>query len=445
MAAETPGARQRGARGSPADVIVMSKPRESVLYLVHRVPYPPNRGDRIRSFHVLEFLASRAEVHLAFLAEEPPSGPTMEVLEGLCRRVAAVPLGRHSRWAHAAWSLLAGRTATEGLFSCRDLREIVRRWAQETRFDAAFVFCSSMVQYLDAPGLARVPAIVDLVDVDSQKWLDYAEHSRWLRRSLFRMEGYRLRRLESALPQRAAAITLVSQCEAEIYRSFCPAECVYAIPNGVDLDYFRPEESAVASRSQQCVFVGALDYRANSDGITWFCKNVWPEVRRRRPGAVFRVVGSRPGAAVRRLARLPGVELVGEVPDVRPYLADAALVVVPLRVARGIQNKVLEALAMGKAVVASPQARDGLDVLPGIHLSEASTPSEWTDAVALLLDNQELRRRLGLAGRELVEASYAWEARLPAWELPWARVAASRQRPSESNPTVDTVSTHEPR
>jgi len=441
----TPGALERGTGGPPANDTAMSEPRERVLYLVHRVPYPPNRGDRIRSFHVLKFLASRAEVHLAFLAEEPPPGPTMEVLQGLCRRVAAVPLGRYARWASAAWSLLAGRTATEGLFYSRELKQTVHRWAEETRFDAAFAFCSSMVQYLDAPGLAGVPAIVDLVDVDSQKWLDYAEHSRWLRRFLFRMEGYRLRRLESALPRRAAAITLVSQSEAEIYRSFCPADCVYAIPNGVDLDCFRPVESAVASRSQQCVFVGALDYRANIDGITWFCKNVWPEVRRRRPGATLRVVGSRPGAAVRRLARLPGVELVGEVRDVRPYLADAALVVVPLRVARGIQNKVLEALAMGKAVVASPQARDGLDMQPDIHLSQATTPAEWADAVARLLDNEGLRRRLGLAGRKLVEAGYAWEARLPAWESPWARVAASRQRPSQAGHTAVTASAYGPR
>jgi len=401
--------------------MVMSKPRESILCLVHRVPYPPNRGDRIRSFHVLEFLASRAEVHLAFLAEQPPPRPTMEVLERLCRRVAAVPLGRHSRWAHAAWSLLAGRTATEGLFFCRDLRRIVRRWAERTRFDAAFVFCSSMVQYLDAPGLAGVPAIVDLVDVDSQKWFDYAEHAWPVGRLLFRLEGRRLRRLEASLPDRAAAVTVVSEHEAGLFRAFCPTDRLHVIPNGIDLDFFRPGESPVAPEAESCVFVGALDYKANLDGVAWFCREVWPRVRQRHPRAVFRVVGSNPGPAARRLARLPGVDLVGEVADVRPYLREATIAAVPLRVARGIQNKVLEAMAMGKAAVVTPQALEGIDATPTVHLCQAATPDQWVRAIGVLLADPGLRNRLGRAARAFVAERYQWAtqlerlAALPGW------------------------------
>ena len=160
------------------------------------------------------------------------------------------------------------------------------------------------------------------------------------------------------------------------------------------------------------MFVGALDYRANIDGARWFCERVWPEVQRRRPGATFAVVGSNPGAAARRLAELPGVELVGEVPDVRPHLAGAAVAVVPLRVARGIQNKVLEALAMGKAVVATPQALEGLGVEPGVQVCRAADAGEWVEVILALFDDPGLRSRLGRAGRQHVEEHFCWNARL---------------------------------
>ena len=307
----------------------MTNTRPNILYLVHRVPYPPNRGDRIRSFNVLKFLAERADVSLAFLSGTVPPRETMQALEGICRRVAAARLGPQTRWLRAAWSLGSGRTATEGLFRSRELRRTIRQWHESTTFDAIVVFCSSMAQYLDEPGLADVPTVVDLVDVDSQKWFDYARHSRGPKRWLFQLEGERLRRLEVSLPDRVGAVTLVSPHEADLFRSFCPSDRVYAICNGVDLSYFRPEASPGTPSSDNCVFVGALDYNANLDGVAWLCRKIWPSVRRRRPQAVIRLVGSNPGPAAARLARLPGVELVGQVPDVRPYLRDAAVAVAP--------------------------------------------------------------------------------------------------------------------
>lgn len=389
-----------------------------LLVLVHRVPYPPNRGDRIRTFHILKFLAQRADVHLAFCASEPVPDDTIQTLQRMCVRVAAAPLGK-GRWVNAAWSLAAGRTATEGLFrSCR-MRRVVESWAAQTHFDAAVVFCSSMVQYLAVPGLANVPAIVDLIDVDSQKWSDYAQHARRPLRWAFQVESSRLRRLEASLSEQIAAVAVVSHQEAELFRSFCPSDRVHVVLNGVDLDYFRSHGDRDASGSADCVFVGALDYRANLDGVAWFCRHVWNGVRMLHPKVTFRLVGSRPGAAARELARLPGVEMVGEVPDVRPYLRDAAVAVVPLRVARGIQNKVLEALAMGTPVVASPQALEGIGTKPDVHVCQAATPDEWVQAVGALLSDAELRNRLALAGRDFVEQHFRWEARLdPLAQVP---------------------------
>ena len=388
----------------------LKTPRPSILFLVHRAPYPPNKGDRIRSFHNLKWLSRRADVHLACLNEETPGEETLRELDERCRRVAVVPTGAKTRWLRAAWSVALGRTATEGLFRALPLKRIVRAWAQSTRFHAALVFCSSMAQYVDVAGLEGVPVVVDLVDVDSQKWLDYAATSRGLKRWLFRLEGRRLRRLELRLAERARAVTLVSEAEVEVYRGFCGRGRVMALDNGVDLDYFRPASPPRSEASRGCVFVGALDYRANLDGLAWFFQAVWPEVHRRLPDATFTVVGSNPTAAARRLAELPGVTLAGQVPDVRPYLNEAALVVVPLRVARGVQNKILEALSAGKAVLASPQALEGLEAEPGVHLGLASSPEEWADSAVRLLTDPALRDKLGRAGRAYVERRHSWSA-----------------------------------
>ena len=285
-------------------------------------------------------------------------------------------------------------------------------WAQQTRFDVVVAYCSSMVPYLQMPELKKIPAIVDLVDVDSQKWFDYAQTAGWPLRSVFLLEGRRLRRLETTAVGRAHVVTLVSEAEADLLREIAPDSEVRAIANGVDLDHFVPRESTVEEGPKRCTFVGALDYRANVDGLKWFCTHVWPDIHRCVPDCVFSVVGRRPVPEVQRLGRLPGVELVGEVDDVRPHYQRAALTVVPLRIARGIQNKVLEALAMRKAVVSSPAALEGLQVEPDVHVRQASTPQQWVQEVCRLLDDPTEAVRLGTAGRVYVEEHHRWDDRL---------------------------------
>jgi len=387
------------------------------LYLVHRVPHPPNRGDRIRSYHILRFLAERADVYLACLADEAVSAETRAVLDRHAARAAIVPLSSRGRWLRAAGSLARGQSATEGLFRSPELKRIVGQWSREMRFDAVLAFCSSMAPYLDVAGLAGVPTCVDLVDVDSQKWLDYAQRASGARAWLFRLEAGRVRRLERSLARRVDSVTVVSDAEAAILKSFCPAANAHAIGNGVDLDYFCPTASDAKSDRPECVFVGALDYRANIDGICWFCAEVWPRLRSQVPDAVLSIVGRRPDPAVRRLANCPGVELIGEVPDVRPYLARARVAVVPLRIARGIQNKVIEAMAAGTPVVASPQALEGLRLTPGEHALQADSPAQWTAAIADLLSSEASRRRLAAAGRAFVEEHHRWETCLRQFEL----------------------------
>lgn len=406
-------------------------PRPTLLYLVHRVPYPPNRGDRIRSYHVLRFLAQRAEVHLAFLAEEAPSDAVIANLRQHASRVAAVRLGSPLRWVRAAAGLAAGGTATQGLFASPELRRIIARWASQTRYDGALAFCSSMAPYLDAPGLAGVPGVVDLVDVDSQKWFDYAAHCRGPRRWLYRLEGRRLRRLEAGIAERGWAIAVVSDVESRIFRSFATVGRLAVIPNGVDLEFFQPQ-TADDRGPPRCVFTGALDYQANIDGIRWFADRVWPELQARHPELRLVLAGSRPTAAVRHLAGRPGVVLAADVPDIRPYLAQATVAVVPLRVARGIQNKVLEAMAMARPVVASPPSLEGLAAEPGRHLLRALEPEEWVAAVERLLASPALREQIGGAAREYVERQHRWSVRL----APLAALLGLSEAPSHAEAAV---------
>jgi len=378
--------------------------RPNLLYIAHRIPQPLDKGERIRVYHTLEFLAARANVHLACLADEPVAIGSVERLRSICERVEVVPL-RWTRWCRAALSLATGRSVTEGAFASPRLADLIRAWARDTQYHAAMASSSGMAPYLRLGEVSRVPAVIDLIDVDSQKWFDYAETTRGPRAWLYGTEGRRVRQLELSLPSNVHAVTLVSDAETRLFRSFSTAKSV-TVPIGVNLEYFQP---AYVDQQPLSVFVGALDYRPNVDGLLWFCHAVWPEVMKSRPDARFSIVGRNPTSAIRRLGRVPGVEVAGPVRDVRPFLARASIVVAPLRLARGVQNKVIEALAMGKAVVASPAAVAGLSARAGEHLLVAASESDWREAITRLLNDERRRRQLGASGRRHVETLHTWD------------------------------------
>ncbi len=379
-----------------------------VLYLTHRVPYPPDKGDRIRCFHLIEYLRRRARIHLACLADEPVPDETLAALRQRCHRLEILPLGGPLRWGRALGSLLGGGSISEGVFAHPALRRTVEQWSGEVRFQGALASASSLAPCLFTPRLDGARKVIDLMDVDSEKWLDYAAARRGPKSWLYRLEGARVRRLEQRLARWADGLALVSDNEVALFRRFCPDAPAHGIPNGVDLDYFTPQETR--EEEQTCVFVGALDYLPNVDAAVWFCREVWPRVRKACPGAKFWVVGRRPAPQVLELGGRDGVEVVGQVPDVRPYVARAAVTVVPLLIARGIQNKALESLAMGKATVVSPQTMGGLKAKAGVDLAVAATPEEWAATVLGLLRDGEKRRRLGQAGRRHVEECHRWES-----------------------------------
>jgi sugar transferase (PEP-CTERM/EpsH1 system associated) len=270
------------------------------------------------------------------------------------------------------------------------------------------------------PALQKTRAVVDLIDVDSQKWFDYAVSVRGPEAWIYRTESRRLRRLEKQLSSWAAAAFVVTREEADVFRSFHDWDGLQVLPNGVDFNYFKPPFPQPDGKG--CIFVGALDYYPNVDAACWFCHEIWPEIYRRRPDSRLKLVGRRPVDAVRKLAKVPGVDVVGPVADVRPCLAKAAVAIAPLRIARGIQNKVLEALAMAKATVASPVALTGLPDHSDVPALCASAPAEWIDVVVRLLGDAGLRSQLGNAGRRYVKSHHDWDrclAPLDDWlELP---------------------------
>ena len=356
---------------------------------------------------MLRYLAERSNVYLASLTDEPLSKETEKALDQLCERHVRAPIHRYRKWVNGAASLAKGRTATEGLFHCKALHQTVSRWARETRFDAAIAFCSSMAQYLP-PELAGAPTIVDLVDVDSEKWRQYANKSRGPKRWLYGWEARRVRRLECRLAEQVTAMTVVSEAEAELFRSFCPSDRIQAVGNGVDTDYFRPPAERADGESLNCVFIGVLDYYPNEEGICWFCEQVWPQVRQKLPAATLSIVGRHATARVKELSSVAGVEVIGEVPDVRPHLAKAAVSIAPLQIARGVQNKVLEAMSAGTPVLATQEALTGLQAVAGEDAVVAAGAPQWQEELVRLLSDRDLQKKLAINGRNYVERHHSW-------------------------------------
>jgi len=402
-----------------------------LLFIAHRVPYPPDKGERVRAFHEIKALAQHYRITLAAPVHGRDDGAAARGLEPWCERIVLAPASGAVGLMRGAWRLMSGRSVTEGFFCAARMARLLADEARREPFDLVFAYSSGTLPL--ALGVEAPRRIMDLVDVDSAKWLSYAESARWPLRWLYRREERGVRQLEREAVDRCDAVLLVSEAEARALH--VANEKVIAAGNGVDMDYFQPAESHAES-APSLVFTGTMDYRPNVDGVCWFAREVWPLLRRNMPDLEFAVVGRSPARAVMALAGEPGVTVTGAVPDVRPYLAAARAVVVPLRIARGIQNKALEAMAMGRAVVGSQAAIDGLDVVVGEDLLLAESPDQWRDALLGLLTNASHRRAIEQSARRCVEQKYTWSARMaPLIEL-CRNLADSRPRMETQGPGV---------
>ncbi len=416
-------------------------PVESILFLAHRLPFPPNKGDKVRSFHFLEHLAARYRVFLGTFVDDPMDWKHVETLRGLCVDMHVEALPRWKKRARSVGGLLRGNALTLGCFQSRGLHRWVAEVIRRQRITRAFAFSSPMAQYvLD---YSNVRSFVDMVDMDSAKWGEYARRTPWPVSAIYEREAARLLAYEREIATRSEASIFVTKEEAALFCDAAP-ECaakVVAIGNGVDSKYFSPSlefGSPFAAGERPIVFTGAMDYWPNVDAVSWFARAVLPEIRRRDALARFYVVGMNPNSAVRALASDPGIVVTGRVDDVRPFLKHAQVIVAPLRVARGIQNKVLEAMAMAKPIVVTPPVAAGIAARVGVDLETASDAQEFAEKVLGVMTEPERASRMGAEARSRVLRDYIWPAsyaqldalleRGSAAPRPTARVSASGVR-----------------
>jgi sugar transferase (PEP-CTERM/EpsH1 system associated) len=375
-----------------------------VLFVCHRFPYPPSRGGKIRPFHVIRHLSGRHEVTVASLAR---SAEELEAGAGLtqhCTRVIAETVSAPAALARMVARLPTRVPSSMGYFYSPALARRIRREAAATRFDLIFAHCAFVAPYVsDVPAPTK---ILDFGDMDSQKWLAYAGARALPLAAGYYVDGVKLRRAEAQLARRFDLCTCTTRAEFAVLEGYGVGVRLGWFPNGVDAEYFRP--AGVPYRPDSICFVGRMDYYPNQQCVLAFCRDVLPLVRMRRPGATFAIVGAAPPRAVRNLGRLPGVTVTGSVDDVRPHLWAAAVSVAPLTIARGTQNKILEAMAMGLPTVASVEAAKGVDAEPGRHLLTASTPREYAEAVVRVLEDACERRRLSEAARARALSHHSW-------------------------------------
>jgi sugar transferase (PEP-CTERM/EpsH1 system associated) len=385
---------------------------DPLLFVSHRMPYPPNKGDKVRSYHFLKHLATRYRVFLGTFIDDPADWQHVDAVRKLCADVRVEPLAQRSKRVRSATGFLTGEALSLPYFRSTALQAWVDDIVRRERIARAFAYSSPMAQYiLGRPGLR---CIVDFVDMDSAKWTDYARRRPWPVSAVFSREGSRLLAWEQEVAARADATLFVTEEEADLFRNASPHNPghIVAVRNGVDSDFFSPSHdlpSPFGADERAIVFTGAMDYWPNIDAVTWFAGEVLPKIRERDRKVRFYVVGMNPAPVVQALGKDAATVVTGRVEDVRPYLQNARVVVAPLRVARGIQNKILEAMAMAKPVVSTTAAAAALAGWPGSDFEVAADASEYAAKVCALLDAGRAEA-MGRLARERVLHDYAWAA-----------------------------------
>jgi sugar transferase (PEP-CTERM/EpsH1 system associated) len=409
---------------------------EPLLFLSHRIPFPPNKGDKVRSYHLLKHLAARHRVYLGTFVDDPADWRHRDALQQLCAGSFAAAIAPGLTRLRSLGGLATGESLTLRYYHNRALREWVAATVREQRISRALVFSSAMAQYVD--GLPGVRFVLDLVDVDSAKWGEYASRRAWPLSWIYGREEAKLLAVERSAAARADATLLVTAAEAQLFGRLAPdvASRVHVIPNGVDTSFFSPDRtlrSPFAPGERNIVFTGAMDYWPNVDAVCWFAREALPLIRAREPAARFTIVGMNPAPRVRALTRDPAVLVTGQVDDIRPYLQHANVVVAPLRVARGIQNKVLEAMAMARPVVVSTASANALTARAGIELEVAASASEFAERTIGLLAGARAGE-MGRAARKRVLQDYEWERNLRQLDALLAGDHASR---AETGPATN--------
>ena len=377
----------------------------NILYVCHRFPFPPKRGGKIRPFNMIRHLtAAGHQVTVCSLVRSDDEAAEGRGIAEHCAAFEMGPVNDAVQWARMIVRLPVPTPSSMGYFYSGALARRVRELLASRKWDLIFVHCSSVAQYVEH--VTDVPKILDFGDMDSQKWLEYANYKPFPLSLGYRFEGYKMLAAEKRLARRFDLCTATTRAEWETLNNYGTGAVTDWFPNGVDAQFFSPGTDAYDPDTIS--FIGRMDYYPNQECMARFCRDVWPLLKARRSSLKLLIVGADPSPEMRGLGELPGVTVTGSVPDVRPFIRGSALMVAPLAIARGTQNKILEAMGMGVPVVTSTVAAGGVDAVAGEHLLVADSPEDIAQAILRIVEQPAERDRLAQSGRARVLSHHAW-------------------------------------
>jgi hypothetical protein len=378
-----------------------------ILYICHRFPFPPKRGGKIRPFNMIRHFSGQGhKVTVCSLSRSPAEAKEGEGIRNHCEHFEMASVSNSIQVIRMVARLPLVTPSSMGFFYSPDLQRRIDNLLSTEQFDLIFVHCSSVAQYVE--NVRGIPKILDFGDMDSQKWLEYANYKPFPLSLGYRLEGKKMEAAEKRLAKKFDMCTATTRAEWETLNSYGTALKTDWFPNGVDAEYFKPDGEGYDPDTLS--FIGRMDYYPNQECMFDFCRNTLPLIQARRPQAKLMIVGADPSPAVKKLEELPGVTVTGSVPDVRPFILRSAAMVAPLNIARGTQNKILEAMAMGVPVVTSPAGAGGVDAENEAHFLIGDSPNTYADACLRIMSRPDERTRLSTSGRERMLTHHDWQA-----------------------------------
>ncbi|NOR69113.1 MAG: TIGR03087 family PEP-CTERM/XrtA system glycosyltransferase [Methylomarinum sp.] len=386
---------------------------KNLLFLSHRIPYPPNKGDKIRSYHFLKGLAENYHIHLAAFIDDEEDWTYVDKVNAIATDSLFINLKPTESKIKSLSGLVTNKALTIPYYYNKHLQSWVDETIKENKIEKVLIFSSAMAQYVQKH--QDLDVVIDFVDVDSDKWLQYSEKTKCPMSWVYKRESKKLLEFDGKVAEFAKMNLFVSEDESLLFKrlvDITPNKIDF-VNNGVDTAYFNVDEQVnnpYPNKHGIIVFTGAMDYWANVGAVVWLVNHVFPLIKQHSQHAQFYIVGSKPSKEVLNLANTEDVFVTGRVEDIRPYLSYANVVVAPLQIARGIQNKVLEAMAMGKKIVATPQAIEGINIT-NQAVSIKSNPDEFAKQVILYLEDDQDSTFI-VENRRFVEEQFSWESSL---------------------------------
>ncbi len=396
-------------------VVVEVKTKEPLLFLCHRIPFPPNKGDKIRSFNLLKKLSENYDIHLGCFIDDAFDKQYVATLDKYCASVYHLDQHKTLAKIKGLTGFLSNKPITLPYYFDKRMQQWTNRVITQQNINKVFVYSSSMAQYVQAGKFSSLERVIDFVDIDSDKWRQYAMKKSGVAKWFFNREYRLLAQVERDICAEFDHSLFVSPDEAQLFRQRQPLEQqskVHGLLNGVDVNFFDPqasfEQESLVPNQSFISFTGAMDYWANVDAVLWFAENVWPLILAEQPEAIFCIVGGNPNSDVIALSKVQGIVITGRVHDVRPFINQAQCVVAPLQIARGIQNKVLEAMSLNKAIVVTPMAMEGINAEQSDGVIITDDKSFYAQACLALLNKQPK----SLTNREWILESFTWQQTL---------------------------------